>query len=47
MTGPKTFSEIEKECTDRVHSVEQAEKNLIDLEKEGFIKEEKGKYLIK
>jgi A/G-specific adenine glycosylase len=47
MTGPKTLLEIERECADRVHTIEQVKKNLVDLEKEGFIKEEKGKYFVK
>lgn len=46
MTGPKNLLEIEKECADRVHKIEQVKKNLVDLEKEGFIVKKKGAYSV-
>ncbi|MDR3558677.1 MAG: A/G-specific adenine glycosylase, partial [Candidatus Pacebacteria bacterium] len=47
MTGPKTLIEVEKECTDKKHTIDQVRKNTRDLEKEGFIVEENGTFQVK
>jgi A/G-specific adenine glycosylase len=47
ITGQKTLAQIETECVDRTHDTSAVARNLLALQKEGFIEKKSGIFLVK